>query len=444
MDRHETYAGSGTHAVIGAGLCGLAVAAALKRAGVPFVVFEADDDVGGNWYHGVYDSVRLISSVQTTQFPDFPMPEDYPTFPRREQMLDYLRAYCEHHDLRPHIRFNRRVVRATPLGRGTADDRWRVVTDDGVEADFDGLVIANGHHWDRCMPTYPGQLGIELMHAKDYRGPAQLEGKRVLVIGGGNSACDIAVEASRAGASAHISMRRGYWFMPRTLFGVPTVELLHPLIPVAVQRLLFRAALRLTVGDYRDYGLQKPDHRVFDRHPTINGSLLRELSVQSVRPHPDIARWDGDEVTFVDGEREHFDLVVAATGYHLSFPFLDEGVIAWEGNMPQLIAGMSPEYGNLYVFGLGQARYGAGPIAGRGAAALATAIDVQRRVERPLGRVLWDLGLRPPRSFLIDPHHAMRMLDLARFVLLPALPRLDVALRRLPAAAAPPLAERTP
>lgn len=435
----EQQAGSGTHAIVGAGLCGLAASAALRRKGIPFEVFEASDDVGGNWHHGVYDSVRLISTVRTTEFPDYPMPADYPTFPRREDMLAYLRGYCDANELRPHIRFETRVMHAAPLGRGGPDDRWRVTTSDGQTRDFAGLIVANGHHWDQRLPHYPGRLGVPLVHAKDYRNAEMLEGRRVLVIGGGNSACDIAVEAARVGASAHISMRRGYWFTPRSLFGIPTVETLHPLLPVPVQRLLLRAALRVLVGDYRDYGLEHPDHRIFDRQPTINGSLLRELRAGSIEPHPDVARWDDGEVTFVDGVRERFDLVVAATGYYLSFPFLEEGVIAWEGDMPQLIAGMTPEYANLYIFGLGQARYGAGPIAGRGAEALATAIGVQRRLQRPLARVLWDLGMRPPKHFLIDPNQAMRMIDFGRHVLLPALPRLDRLVQRLPSAA-PPLA----
>lgn len=412
--------------------------AALARRGIPFVIFEANDDVGGNWYRGVYDGVRLISSRATTELPGFPMPRDYPDFPTRAQMLEYLQAYCEEHGLRRHIRFETTVRRVAPdaaHARFARETRWRVETDDGTVETFDGLIVANGHHWDPRLPAYPGELGIELLHARSYRTPDIFEGKRVLVIGGGNSACDIAVEAARdAGADTHISMRRGYWFMPRALFGVPTVELFKPWIPIPVQRVLLRGALRMTLGDYRDYGLQHPDHRIFDHHPVINTTLLDELRAGTVVPHPDIERWDGDEVTFVDGTRERFDLIVAATGYHLSFPFFDEDLIAWDGDIPQLIGGLSPEHANLYVFGLGQARYGAGPIAGRGAEAVATAIEVQRRLERPVGRVLWDLGLRPPRTFLIDPHRAMALIDAGRFVVLPALPRLDPLLRRLGAA----------
>src|SRR5688572_20434415 len=185
------------HAIIGAGFCGLGVAAAFQREGIPIDIFEAADDLGGNWYHGVYESVHIISSRKTTEFAEFPMPEDWPDFPSAAQMLEYLRAYAAHFDLRRHIAFNTRVERVAPAGDGA----WEV-TVGGERRVYGGVVVCNGHHWDRRWPEYPGSFAGKMIHSKDYKRADELRGKRVLVLGGGNSACDIAVEAARVAASS--------------------------------------------------------------------------------------------------------------------------------------------------------------------------------------------------------------------------------------------------
>ncbi|XXX80198.1 NAD(P)-binding domain-containing protein [Sorangium sp. So ce134] len=417
------------HAIIGAGFSGLGVARAFKRGGIPFDAFEADDDVGGNWYHGVYETVHIISSRRTTEYSDFPMPDDYPDFPSAAQVLDYLRAYADRFGLREHIAFRTRVTRVAPLEGG----RWEVTLSgpSGVEPRvYGGVVVCNGHHWDPRMPDIPGTFSGRLIHAKHYKRPEQLAGKRVLVLGGGNSACDIAVEASRFGASSHISLRRGYWFLPKMMLGVPTVELLKPWMPPWFQRRFVKGLVRLCIGKYERYGLPHPDHEPFERHPTINSELLYHLRHGRITPHPDVLRLDGDTVEFVDGARERFDLIVAATGYHVSFPFLAEGVISWKDGLPQLIDGMvPPDHKNLYVFGLGQPRYGAGPLITAGADLLCTMVATQQRLKHPLGALLARMNRRPPRTLLQDPFHVLRSVRISKR-LLPRLPRLEPLLMR--------------
>ena len=202
-------------ALIGAGPVGLGMAKALLEHKIPYEELEADRELGGNWLHGVYETVHIISSRKTTEYADYPMPVDYPDFPSRQQMLDYLRDYAQKFQLTPHIQFNAKVVMALPL----ADGRWELELASGEKRIYKGLIVCNGHHWDRRFPKYPGEFAGEFMHSKDYRTPAQLIGQRVLVIGGGNSACDIAAEAARVSKTARISLRRGYWFLPKTLFG---------------------------------------------------------------------------------------------------------------------------------------------------------------------------------------------------------------------------------
>ena len=143
----------------------------------------------------------------------------------------------------------------------------------------------------------------------------------VLVVGGGNSGCDLASEAARVSRSAHISMRRGYWFMPKTMFGVPTVEAIRPWMPGWLQRLVLRFCISVIVGDYQKYGLQKPAHKIFEAHPSVNSDLLSHFRHGRLTAHPDVKRLDGHEVEFADGRRGSFDLIVYATGHHVSFPF---------------------------------------------------------------------------------------------------------------------------
>jgi cation diffusion facilitator CzcD-associated flavoprotein CzcO len=311
---------SSFYCVIGAGPVGLSVANALARAGIGYEQLEADADLGGNWRHGVYSSAHIISSRKTTEYADYPMPADYPDFPSAEQMRAYLADYADHFDLRRHIQFNTRVEFCRPLN----DHRWEVELANGERRIYRGVLVCNGHHWDSRWPSYPGEFTGEYIHSKQYRNPDQLRDKRVLVIGGGNSACDVASEAARVGRSAAISIRHGYWFLPKTLLGKPLVEVVPWWTPVWAQRLLLRVMLRVIVGRYEAYGLPKPDHRIFEKHPTLNSELLHYIRHGRITPRPDIRRFDGRAVEFVDGSRQEFDMVVAATGFHVSFPFLPQ------------------------------------------------------------------------------------------------------------------------
>jgi cation diffusion facilitator CzcD-associated flavoprotein CzcO len=392
-------------ALIGAGPVGLAMAKALGERKIPYEQIEADDDVGGNWYHGVYETVHIISSRKTTEFADYPMPEWYPDFPSREQMLTYLRDYAEKFGLREHIEFRNKVVMALPL----ADGRWELEFAGGEKRIYKGLVVCNGHHWDKRFPNYPGKFAGEYMHSKDYRSPMQLAGKRVLVIGGGNSACDIAAEAARVGKSSAISLRRGYWFLPKTLFGRPSVDLVQPWFPVWAQRIFLSVVLRVVVGKYSDYGLPEPDHRIFEAHPTINSELLYYVKQGRIHPRPDIARFEGNTVHFVDGTSEEFDVVVCATGFHVSFPFLPKGLVPVKGSVALLYAGcVLAEYKNLYIIGTSQVRYGFGPVVTPGAELFARMIEAQEQMELPIGLVMKESGVRLPKTHLVDPHAAIR------------------------------------
>lgn len=416
--------------IIGAGPTGLAAARAFRQAGLPYDQVDADEDVGGNWRHGVYATAHIISSRKTTSFPEYPMPAHYPDFPSRAQMLDYLSDYARHFGLRENIEFRREVTAAAPL----EDWSWRVRFADGTERRYKGVVVCNGHHWDRRFPGYPGRFTGEWMHSKDYQQPDQLVGRRVLVIGGGNSACDIAAEAARVAVCSHLSLRRGYWFLPKTMFGVPTVEIMRGWLPVPAQRLLLRVLLRVIVGRYTQYGLPEPDHKIFERHPTVNSELLYYLKHGRIQPRPDIVRFDGRTAHFTDGTADDYDLVVCATGFYVSFPFLPPGLVTVKGSTAQLYAGVvPPRTRNLYVFGTTQPRYGFGPLASPAADLLARLIRMQDAMTLPLSVVFEASGEKLPTTHLVDPHAALRRMWLAQR-LLPLLARKERRLRARAAA----------
>ena len=367
-------------AIVGAGPAGLAAGAALRAAGVPFTIFERHTDVGGLWDLDnpgtpVYETAHFISSRTLSGFDDFPFPADYPDYPSQRQILAYLRAYADHHDLRPHIRFGSGVRRAAHTDAG-----WTIELADGSVETAGRLVAANGHLWDPKLPSYPGEFHGEAYHSVDYRSPDQFRGRRVLVVGAGNSGVDIACDAAVAADEAAISLRRGYWFVPKHVFGVPADVFGHggPTLPAPVERAVFRVLLRLIVGDLRRYGLPAPDHAPLSSHPILNTQLLHHLGHGDVTARPDIAELCGDKVRFTDGTMASYDTIVWATGYHPTVPFL-EGGLPWHNGAPDLFLQLASRKGDgLYVMGMYETDGGAYPLLSLQARVLAGEIALHR------------------------------------------------------------------
>ncbi len=418
---------SGKMLIIGAGPCGLGVAKALKEADIAYEQVEADDNVGGNWYHGVYETAHIISSRKTTEYADFPMPANYPDFPSRQQMSDYYSLYADTFGLRKNIRFQTKVVMCRPV----ENDAWEVEFANGEKTLYKGVIVCNGHHWDKRFPTYEGSFSGEIMHSKDYKKPEQLQGKRVLVIGGGNSACDVVSEAARVGSEAHLSLRRGYWFLPKTLFGQPSAESFAMYLPVFIQRIVLKMMLKIVIGKYEDYGLPHPDHKLYEHHPTVSSEMLHYVKHGKITPHKDIKSYHEKTVTFVDETSCEVDTIVCATGYFVSFPFLPEGLVPVKnGNIAQLYGGMFlPEHKNLLIFGTQQVRYGVGPLITPASELLAKMLKMQDEMELPIGLVLKESGAKLPTSHLVDPIASLRSMKIAGWTL-PLLARKERKLRK--------------
>jgi cation diffusion facilitator CzcD-associated flavoprotein CzcO len=314
------------YCIIGAGPAGLATARAFGQAGIPFEVLERHSDVGGIWDLAndetpMYETAHFISSRTQSAFSDFPMPEHYPDYPSWRQILEYLRDFAEHYDLRRHIEFGTEVQRLTRQG-----DEWEATLATGERRRYRGVVLAVGHNWDPLIPDYPGHFDGTSYHAFAYRSPAEFRGKRVLVVGGGNSGCDIACDAATNAEHAMISLRRGYYFLPKHIFGQPTDVFFRqgPHIPLWIGQPLLAILLRLLVGDLGRYGLQRPDHKVLTSHPIVNTQLLHHLAHGDIVAKPDVWELRGDRVAFTDGSEERVDVIVYATGYRATIPCLDD------------------------------------------------------------------------------------------------------------------------
>ena len=359
-DRSDRYL------VVGAGPAGLLAARALRHYGIPYDHIERESDVGGIWdvereWSPMYESAHFISSKQVSYLPGYPMPEDYPDYPNHRQILRYLKDFARDYDLYDRLELDTTLERVERSG-----DEWVVTVTAGRRGQpqvrrYGGMFLCTGNTWDPNLPHYPGEFDGESMHSVRYRSPEQFAGKRVLVVGGGNSGCDIACDAATHADRAVLSLRRGYHFIPKYIMGQPAdVFASKVALPGPVERRVFAALLKLLVGDLAGYGLPQPDHRVMESHPIMNTQVLHHLGHGDLAYRPDVERLEGRTVHFVDGSAEEFDLILYATGYKVTYPFLDPSHFAWVGKYPDLyLSAFHREYDNLCLLGLHQTDGGA-------------------------------------------------------------------------------------
>ena len=349
------------YCVIGAGASGLAVAKTFKERGIPFDCFEREADIGGLWNEAtpagrVYETAHLVSSLTQTPFDDYPMPEDHPIYPSHRQVLQYFRDYADAFGLLDHITLGTSVENVEE-----AEDGWRVkIAGERSPRTYKGVVIANGHHDTPRMPTYPGTFKGEILHSRDYRHPKQLAGKRVLIVGAGNSACDIVIDAVHHAKEAHLSLRRGYFFVRKFMCGWPTDKVLNFFeamrLPRLMRQYMYMFAHRIITGPARRYGLPAPEHKILDTHPTLNSELPGHVAHGNITLHEEIEAYDGKAVRFSDGSKLELDLIIFATGYAMSFPFIDDEILIGADGRPTLYLNtFHPEKDTLFAAGLVQA-----------------------------------------------------------------------------------------
>jgi cation diffusion facilitator CzcD-associated flavoprotein CzcO len=419
-------------AVIGAGSSGLAVLKALREHGVAVDCFERGSDVGGLWRYendnglsGAYASLRINASRLRMQYPSFPMPGSYGDFPHHSEMAAYLDAYAEAYGLCELIRFGTTVERLEP----DSDGRWWITLNDGLRRSYGAVVVATGIFWSPELPTSPGSFDGEVSHAHDYRVPDQFAGRRVLVVGAGPSAGEIAVEVSTVAQRTFMSVRRGAHVIPRWLgarpFDAGDVEPLNRL-PWRLLNRIYRRRVAREMGSVPG-PWPLPDHLFLEGIPIISSDLFPAVRRGDVLVKPAIERLSGDRVRFVDRSEERIDSIIYATGYHISLPFLSSSLLAADGrDFPLYRRIAPPEVGGLYFAGFVDTPGGLLPVVETQGAWIAAVLTgrlrlppsarMWRAIERAEGRTRQRFPQEGPYSIRCDPHAYRRLLksDLRR------------------------------
>lgn len=359
--------------IIGCGSSGMPVVKAMRDRGVSFDCFEASDEIGGNWVlnnsNGIsaaYESLRINTSREAMQYADYPMPDSYPVYPNHHQIRQYFNDYFAEFDLAPHVQFNTTVTSCEQLANGS----WQLEVSKEQPGEpskeesfqYEELIVANGHHWDPRWPepAFPGEFDGLVMHSHSYVSPSQpidFSNKKIIVLGLGNSAVDIACELSQPALNnkVHLSVRTSAWVLPRFMFGQAIGRKTRHYPHWRLLSAFGENMLRLSHGTPQSHGLPKPKHRLAQAHPTISQYLYGKLDDGEIIPERNIEELKGARVRFEGGREIDADIIIYATGYKVSFPFFAPDFLSATNNELALWQHMlKPELENLYFVGLCQ------------------------------------------------------------------------------------------
>ncbi|KAA1420740.1 SidA/IucD/PvdA family monooxygenase [Mumia zhuanghuii] len=450
------------YAVIGAGPSGLAATRALTRRGIAVSGYELNADVGGLWdidgpRSTMYESAHLISSKTTTQFSEMPMGDDVADYPSHRELKKYFHAYADRFGLREHYRFETEVTRVEPhpdggwvvwsrslrASTGGEGEAWTggdgeastggasgsEIGGDGERTErVAGVIIANGTLSEPNIPLLKGDFDGEIFHTSAYKSATVFAGKRVLIIGAGNSGCDIAVDAVHHAESVDMSVRRGYYFVPKYLFGKPadTLNQGKPL-PPRIKQAIDSRVLKLFTGDPVKLGFPKPGYKIYESHPIVNSLILHHLGHGDLSIRPDVDHVDGSTVFFRGGgsgsgdgqsrdvTSRDYDTIVLATGYTLHYPFIDPALLQWNGWSPQLYLNIfSPQRDDLFVMGMVEAS-GLG-WQGRYEQAELIASYLEAKTERPADAAAFTAKTRGPLPDLTGGYHYLGLERMSYYV----------------------------
>lgn len=320
--------------IVGAGPSGLAVAASLKDRGVPYVILERSDCVASLWQRRTYDRLKLHLPKQFCQLPGLPFPAGYPEYPCRSQFVRYLESYARHFDIVP--RFNC-VVRSARYDR--VDGLWRVRVANEAGGDETGgdeyigrwLVVATGENAERVVPEIKGMgaFGGEVSHVCDYKSGEGFRGKKVLVVGCGNSGMEVCLDLCDHGARPSMVVRDSFHVLPREVLGKSTFDLamlLMKWLPVWLVDEMLLALARLVLGNTDKYGLRRPLagplqlKNTLGRTPVLDIGALEKIKSGEIKVVAGVKEFLPRSVELVDGVVLDVDSVVFAMGYCSNVP----------------------------------------------------------------------------------------------------------------------------
>ncbi len=354
------------YAIIGAGPCGVAAIRCFSKKGIPFKAFEFHDQVGGIWNSDnplstMYNSAHLISSKTMTQIEEFPFEESVADFPHNKVIKKYFLNFAEKYELNKHIRFNSNILSVTRNDDSTWTVKYKdTKTNEEFSENFKGVVLATGlfNKGNENTPKWEGVETFkgEIIHAADYKSGDVFADKRVLIVGCGNSAADIAIDAVHRAKSVDMSVRRGYYFIPKYLFGKP-MDMMNAsfkkYIPSFIKKKLETQTIQWFAGNPVNFGFPKPDYSFLESHPVINSYLLQHVGHGDINIVKDILKFEGNTIHFRDGTKKEYDVILTATGYHIKFKYISHELLNWKGDCPDLHLNIfHPKFDNLFVAGM--------------------------------------------------------------------------------------------
>ncbi|KAM4722882.1 dimethylaniline monooxygenase [N-oxide-forming] 2-like [Rhinophrynus dorsalis] len=337
-------------AVIGAGISGLSAIKACLEEGLEPTCFERSDDIGGLWRFSdivedgrasIYKSLVSNGSKEITSFSDFPMPDDFPNFLPNAKYLEYCRLYAENFNLLKYIKFKTVVCNVQRHSDFPLTGQWVIVTENKGEKEkaiFDAVMICIGQHEQPLLPlnAFPGiqKFKGQILHSREYKRPIGFDDKTVLIVGMGNSGVDIATELCTKASQVYLSTRRGVWVLRRLgdegypwdiLFYTRFKNWLQNIVPPSIARWLIKNHMN-NQFNHGLYAIQ-PESTVW-KEPLVNEELPSRILSGSIAIKPEVKEFTESSVCFGDGTRvDNIDVVVFATGYSYSFPFMEESVM---------------------------------------------------------------------------------------------------------------------
>ncbi len=354
--------------VIGAGVGGIAICKYLKENSIPFDCFEKSDSIGGIWNiqnenTSAYDSLHINTSKKITEFEDFKMPNDYPDFPSHFLIFKYLENYCKHFDVLKNISFKTSVQQV----EYNEENQFIVTLSEGLKRVYSHVIVATGHHW---LPNIPIDINDsfkgEFLHSKFYKNSITFQNKKILIIGIGNSAVDIACELARVPTNqVTISTRNSTYIYPHYFLGKPLCELSSDSkiqFPKFFKRQIGHLLLRIATGNQQKIGIPKPSFKLLNQHSTVSTDIFSLIGKGKINFRSDIESINERSVKFSDGNKDEFDTIIACTGYKISLPFLsnqfkDNQTLEVENKLDLYKRIVHPQYSNLLFVGFVQPNY---------------------------------------------------------------------------------------
>ena len=306
--------------IIGSSVSGLASAACLQKAGIDFIIIEKEAQAAMPWRNH-YERLHLHTNKSLSNLPYKKFNRTIPRYPSRQQVVDYLEDYQKEFSINPH--FNTNALSVKKKG-----SHWFTETNKGTfESGY--IIVATGAYTKPKDPDFKGKETFpgKIIHSYGYKTGRDFKAQKVLVVGFGNSACEIAIDLYEQGALPSMAVRSPVNMVPRDLLGIPILSLsqLMSLLPPRMADTINAPLMRLLFGDITKLGLKKMPYGTFEQIqkdgsiPLLDIGTIKHIRQGHIKIHEGIDHINGRTVHFTNGKKEEFDAIIAATGYYRDY-----------------------------------------------------------------------------------------------------------------------------